>query len=129
MYWWKITDLRTKKTFNSEELPLNFIPCLEEININKGHLTKHKEVSIEVMDKFRVDLHTGAFWVGGQPIDFVEKPERIILHKRVYKSSNQKAEIVYFVGLINANKHGKLFKIKNKNNYEIKEYTLTEVNA
>jgi hypothetical protein len=118
MAWWSILDLKTKKVYNSDEVPLYLVPCISRCNINLGHIPEHNEIIITV-GPVSIEMHSGTIWENGKLIGNLIDPCRFFLFLRISKdTSGTILNQEYFTGLANNYKDTLMIKIID-NNVEI----------
>lgn len=120
--WWSIADLKENKVYRHWDLPLKMVPCIKEVNINKGHKTTHQDIKVTV-GTASADLRTGAIWKNGKPLTVVEKAVRVILFKRVSKDpqTNKLLGEQYFLGLVDVDGNGQLIRMY-ENKYRLEPF-------
>ena len=116
MSWWTITYLETGKSYSSDMIPFRLLPELQDVNMERGHKFRKNDISCEVMDRIKLDLHTGAIWVDGKLTAGVPGAARLILHKRKFESTHGGPAFHHVhAGLVDNDGAGYLIRISETN--------------
>ena len=120
MSWWTIKYFDTGKSYNSDMIPFRLLPDIQDISMECGHKFKKNNLSCEVADRIRLDLHTGAIWVDNKLVAAVPGANRMILHKRKFEPSHGATPYSHIhAGLVNEQGEGYLVRISETNDVHV----------
>lgn len=109
--WWTIKYLETGRELCSGQVAFGLLPEVRVVDIENGHIFGSDQIEI-ISGPVTLDLRTGTIWVNNQVAERIPDYQRVVLHKRKYRSSSgeQPYDHVH-MGLLNQNGEGVLARI------------------